>query len=54
MLDEAEARALIDRQLRDAGWEADTPVLRFARGTRTQAHRNLAIAEWPTASGPAD
>ena len=53
-LDEAETRALIDRQLRDAGWEADTLALRFARGTRPQAHRNLAIAEWPTASGPAD
>ena len=53
-LDEAETRALIDRQLRDAGWEADTPALHHARGTRPQAHRNLAIAEWPTASGPAD
>ena len=53
-LDEAETRALIDRQLRDAGWEADTPALRYARGSRPQAHRNLAIAEWPTTAGPAD
>lgn len=53
-LDEAETRALIDRQLRDAGWEADSTVLRYARGTRPERDRNLAIAEWPTASGPAD
>ena len=46
-------RALIDQQLRDSGWEADTKALRYANGTRPQG-RNLAIAEWPTASGPAD
>jgi type I restriction enzyme R subunit len=53
-LDEAETRALIDRQLRDAGWEVDSTALRYARGTRPEARRNLAIAEWPTDSGPAD
>ncbi|WP_137734868.1 type I restriction-modification system endonuclease [Pseudaquabacterium pictum] len=53
-LDEAETRAIIDRQLRDAGWEVDSNTLRYARGTRPEAGRNLAIAEWPTASGPAD
>jgi type I restriction enzyme R subunit len=52
--DEAETRALIDRQLRDAGWEVDTTSLRYARGTRPEPGRNLAIAEWPTMSGPAD
>ncbi len=53
-LDEAATRALIDQQLRDAGWEADTGALRYANGSRPTKHRNLAIAEWPTASGPAD
>ncbi len=53
-LDEAATRALIDQQLRDAGWEADTKTLRHSAGTRPAKGRNLAIAEWPTASGPAD
>ncbi len=53
-LDEAATRELIDQQLRDAGWEADTRALRYSNGTRPEPHRNLAIAEWPTESGPAD
>jgi type I restriction enzyme R subunit len=53
-LDEAETRALIDQQLKDSGWEADTKEMRYASGTRPVKGRNLAIAEWPTASGPAD
>lgn len=53
-LDEAATRELIDQQLRDAGWEADTSALRFASGARPAKGRNLAIAEWPTDSGPAD
>ena len=53
-LDEAATRALIDQQLRDAGWEAETNVLRHSAGTRPAKGHNLAIAEWPTASGPAD
>lgn len=53
-LDEAATRAIIDQQLQRAGWEADTRELRYARGTRPTKGRNLAIAEWPTASGPAD
>ena len=53
-LDEAETRALIDQQLRDRGWEADTKTLRYASGARPAKGRNMAIAEWPTASGPAD
>lgn len=53
-LDEAETRALIDSQLRAAGWEADTVQLRYSRGTRPAQGKNLAIAEWPTQSGPAD
>lgn len=53
-LDEAGARALIDRQLRNAGWEVDTPILRHSLGGRPLKGQNRAIAEWPTASGPAD
>ncbi|KYK46109.1 restriction endonuclease subunit R [Bradyrhizobium liaoningense] len=53
-LDEASTRSLIDQQLRDAGWEADTKVLRYGSGSRPAKGRNLAIAEWPTANGPAD
>ncbi|MEO6216601.1 MAG: type I restriction-modification system endonuclease [Sphingomonas sp.] len=53
-LDEADTRALIDQQLREAGWEADTSALRYANGSRPVKGRNRAIAEWPTASGPAD
>lgn len=53
-LDEADTRALIDQQLRDAGWEADTRSLRFASGARPIKGRNRAISEWPTESGPAD
>lgn len=53
-LDEASTRELIDAQLREAGWEADTAALSYAQGTRPAKGRRLAIAEWPTASGPAD
>ena len=53
-LDEAATRRLIDQQLRDAGWEADTEALRYGRGARPEKGRALAIAEWPTENGPAD
>ncbi|AIZ63740.1 hypothetical protein PK28_08610 [Hymenobacter sp. DG25B] len=53
-LSEAETRAIIDEQLRSVGWEADTPTLRYNKGTRPEKGRNLAIAEWQTTSGPAD
>jgi type I restriction enzyme R subunit len=53
-LDEAATRALIDRQLRDTKWDADTTLLRYSAGARPAKGRNLAIAEWPTAKGPAD
>lgn len=47
---EAETRLLIDEQLRQVGWEADTINLRYSKGVRPQKGRNLAIAEWPTDS----
>jgi type I restriction enzyme R subunit len=53
-LDEADTRNLIDQQMRDSGWEVDTKLLRHASGARPAKGRNLAIAEWPTKSGPAD
>jgi type I restriction enzyme R subunit len=53
-LTEAETRLLIDRQLIEAGWIADSEHLRFSKGARPEPNRCKAIAEWPTASGPAD
>ncbi len=53
-LDEAETRALVDEQLRERGWETDTQNLRYAKGVRPARGKVMAIAEWPTANGPAD
>jgi type I restriction enzyme R subunit len=53
-LDEAATRAIIDGQLRAAGWKADTIMLRHANGTRPGYAEAIAIAEWPTKSGPVD
>jgi type I restriction enzyme R subunit len=47
-LDEAATRKLIDRQLRDAGWEVDSQRLTFEQGVRPTKGKNLAISEWPT------
>ena len=49
-ISEEETRYLIDEQLRQVGWEADTTSLRYGEGTRPEKGRNLAIAEWPTDS----
>ena len=53
-IDEAATRTLIDSHLRARGWEVDTPTLRYSAGVRPAKGRNMAIAEWPTKSGPAD
>jgi type I restriction enzyme, R subunit len=53
-LSEADTRRLIDDQLQKAGWQADSINLRYSQGTRPEKGKNLAIAEWPTESGPAD
>lgn len=53
-LDEAETRRLIDSQLRQAGWIVDSESLRYSKGTRPEKGKNIAIAEWPTETGPAD
>lgn len=47
---EAETRYMIDEQLRQVGWEADTENIRYSKGVRPTKGRNLAIAEWPTDS----
>lgn len=48
VLDEALTRILIDQQLIEAGWQADSESLSFKQGTRPEKGQNLAIAEWPT------
>lgn len=46
-LTEEETRELIDQQLRDAGWEADTKTLNnWKRHTLPKKGHNMAIAEW--------
>lgn len=51
---EAETRMLIDEQLRQVGWHADTERLRFGNGTRPVEGLSQAIAEWPTDSKVGD
>jgi type I restriction enzyme R subunit len=53
-LDEATTRAIIDRQLRERGWTVDSKNLRYGSGARPAKGKDMAIAEWPTQSGPAD
>ncbi len=48
VLDEELTRILIDTQLFEAGWEADSEDLTYKRGARPEKGKNLAIAEWPT------
>jgi type I restriction enzyme R subunit len=53
-LDEADARLIVDAKLRSIGWKADTNRLRHALGTRPDPSTAVAIAEWPTETGPVD
>ena len=53
-ISEADTRRLIDEQLTAAGWTADSVQLTHAKGARPRKGKHLAIAEWPTESGPAD
>jgi type I restriction enzyme R subunit len=53
-LDEDDTRLLIDVQLIDMGWEADSKELLYSKGARPEKGRNLAIAEWPADGGRAD
>ncbi|MES9845648.1 MAG: type I restriction-modification system endonuclease [Candidatus Sedimenticola sp. 6PFRAG5] len=47
-LNEELTRILIDQQLINAGWQADTQELTYKKGARPEKDKNLAIAEWPT------
>lgn len=47
---EAETRYMIDEQLRQVGWEANTQEIRYSKGARPTKGCNMAIAEWPTES----
>ncbi|MFP6847307.1 MAG: type I restriction-modification system endonuclease [Pseudomonas sp.] len=49
-LSEDLTRILIDQQLLEAGWEADSLDLTYSKGARPQKGKNKAIAEWPTSS----
>ncbi|HCQ16920.1 MAG TPA: type I restriction-modification system endonuclease, partial [Cryomorphaceae bacterium] len=54
-MNEAETREIIDGQLRDGGWKADTAQYNYKLNkTLPEKGRNLAIAEWPAGSGWAD
>lgn len=48
VLDEALTRILIDQQLTEAGWQADSEAFTFKNGIRPEKVKNIAIAEWPT------
>ena len=53
-LSEAETRKIIDAQLEEAGWQADSINLKYSKGTRPEKGKNIAIAEFPTDKGKAD
>lgn len=48
-LSEELTRILIDLQLQDAGWQADSQDLTYSKGVRPEKGTCKAIAEWPTA-----
>lgn len=49
-LNEDLTRILIDQQLQEAGWQADSEQLTYQKGARPQKGLNQAIAEWPAAA----
>lgn len=54
-MNEAETRQLIDEQLRQAGWEANTQELNYKiKGTLPDRKRKIAIAEWKVGKKWAD
>ena len=53
-LDEDETRAIIDQQLRDAGWLVDSRSISYGKGVRPTKGQNMAIAQYPTSDGIAD
>lgn len=53
-LSEHDTRMIIDKQLREVGWEADTDNIRQSKGTKPEKGHNRAIAEWKTGSKATD
>lgn len=53
-ISESDTRKLIDAQLAAAGWTVNSAELTYGKGARPQRGQSLAIAEWPTETGPAD
>lgn len=53
-LSEHDTRMIIDKQLREVGWEADTDNIRQSKGVEPEKGHNRAIAEWKTDSKAAD
>ena len=53
-LNEAVTRAIVDKQLLNRGWMADSRDLTYPAEARPSKGQNMAIAEWPTATGPTD
>ena len=49
-LSEHDTRMIIDKQLREVGWEADTDNIRQSKGIKPEKGHNRAIAEWKTGS----
>lgn len=49
-LNEDLTRILIDQQLIEAGWQADSLELTYSKGARPEKGKNKAIAEWPTSN----
>lgn len=47
-LNEELTRIIIDQQLINAGWDADTQEMTHKKGARPEKGKNKAIAEWPT------
>ncbi|QIB50018.1 type I restriction-modification system endonuclease [Pseudomonas sp. OIL-1] len=48
VLSEELTRILIDQQLQEAGWEADSQEITYQKGARPEKGTYRAIAEWPT------
>ncbi|MDK9556658.1 type I restriction-modification system endonuclease [Marinobacter sp. M216] len=48
VLNEELTRILIDQQLNEAGWQADSQEITYQKGARPEKGVNRAIAEWPT------
>ncbi len=47
-LNEEQTRCIIDKQLKQAGWQADTQEMTYKKGARPEKGKNKAISEWPT------